>query len=107
MTDLTENWYNIEDTLEDAVSIAWDGCHKIYILMDKEAHRTQYRWGSEYVLRLDNIGADEALALLRKWYDDSCGLRFISAVRTTEPDPNEGYTHLISQFEDEEDWEDE
>lgn len=101
MPDLTENWQNIEQALGSAVSIAWDGCHKIYILLDEEQHQQMDGYGYDPLLRLDAIGADRALALLREWYADSCALRFINTVRTNRADPNEGFTALISQFEDE------
>ena len=37
------------------------------------------------------------LKMVRKWWDESCGLRFISAVETNEEDPNAGFTTLIPQ----------
>lgn len=103
MTTLEENWRNIENTLADAVSIAWDGCHKIYILMDEAQHTQMMTYDYDPLLRLDALGVDVAFSTLREWYDTSCGLRFISAVRTVEENPNDGFTSLISQFEGDED----
>jgi hypothetical protein len=42
------------------------------------------------------------LATLEKWYEDSCPLKFISAVETNEADPNEGFTSLIPQCAEDE-----
>jgi hypothetical protein len=53
------------------------------------------------------------LDTLERWYEDSCGLRFINGVSTVDGDPNEGYVDLIAQGadweedEDEDDYEDE
>ena len=37
------------------------------------------------------------------WYEDSCGLRFISAVHTDKENPNDGYINVVAQFADYED----
>jgi hypothetical protein len=42
------------------------------------------------------------LGTIKAWFEHSCGLRFVQAVETNESDPNEGFTDLIGQFEDEE-----
>jgi hypothetical protein len=47
------------------------------------------------------LDKDQMLATLHDWWDSSCGLRFISSVKTVKGDPNEGFTHLIPQFEEE------
>lgn len=82
--------------------IAWDGCHKIYLAMDN----TQAEW---FATNYDNVMRGDSTTLyetVRTWWDNSCGLRFISAVYTNEDDPNAGYVSLISQFEDNEDEDD-
>jgi hypothetical protein len=43
------------------------------------------------------------LETIQDWYADSCGLRFVSAVRTVGGDPNEGFISLIEQGADDED----
>ena len=35
----------IDTALESAVAIAWDGCHKIYVLMDEEQASLMLRYG--------------------------------------------------------------
>lgn len=78
--------------------VAYDGCHKIYVAMDHE----QADWFlAEYPHVME--GAPEAmLKTLGVWWEDSCGLRFIYAVTTNHDNPNDGFTQLIAQFEDEE-----
>ncbi len=94
----------VRDAIVHAELIAWDGCHKIYLALDTE----QGEWfrENEYEYTVEGT-AEEMLTTLGEWYEDSCGLRFISGVTTNHDDPNAGFTDLISQFEDEEDEEDE
>ena len=66
-----------------------------------EASR-RYGYGSAGETRLIEIedtaaGREQALVTLRDWFDQSCGLRFIQAVRTVTGDPNEGYTDIVEQ----------
>jgi hypothetical protein len=96
-------WEAVVDAVDTAKSIAWDGCHKIYVLMD-DAQTAQmesygYHEDDSELLLVSNLGKYRTLETLREWWDCSCGLRFISAVRTVPGDPNEGFTDLISQTE--------
>lgn len=98
-------WNTVESTVSQARGIAWDGCHKIYVLMDDEQMRQMAEWGygedGSQLLPVDAADPEVVLATLTDWYENSCGLRFISAVSTVDGDPNDGFTHLIAQFEDE------
>jgi hypothetical protein len=97
---MDEHWKRIADVLDTAVGIAWDGCHKIYVLMDEPQFDLMDEYGYDPLLRVEAIGKTEALETLRRWYEDSCGLRFINSVRTVAGDPNDGFADLIAQFED-------
>ena len=97
-------WDKVTTTLEDAKSIAWDGCHKIYVLMDDEQTEKMRSMGyglDESHLCTVSEFANTAAVLdtLREWWADSCSLRFVEAVKTVPGDPNEGFTSLIGQFE--------
>lgn len=99
-------WTAVEEVLDQAHSIAWDGCHKIYVLLDEEQTALMESYGyreddSQMYLASEFASTDDLYAWLQNWWDESCGLRFISAVRTDEEDPNAGFTQLIAQFEDE------
>ena len=96
-------WDGVAAAVEEAVSIAWDGCHKVYVLMDEGQHDQMQSYGYDPLIRVESIGAEEALELLRDWYDESCALRFISAIKTVDSDPNDGFTDLIPQFDEDED----
>ena len=83
--------------LHGATGIAWDTCHKIYVLMDEAQMELMEEYGYDPLLRVDD--PDEALEILQTWWDESCGLRFISTVET-RPDPNSGFHDVIRQGDD-------
>lgn len=88
---------NVEDYIDEAKSVSWDGCHKIYLAMDD----VEAAWFRENYDEYTFVGTpDEMLDTVRKWYDASCGLRFVQAVQHNIEDPNAGYTSLIDQFAD-------
>ncbi len=91
-------WQHVRNTLTTAKGIAWDGCHKIYVLMDDEQMKQMASYGYDPLLPVEE--PDRELKTLKEWYDDSCGLRFISAISTVTGDPNDGFTDLIAQFHD-------
>jgi hypothetical protein len=115
MIDFTD----VEIVLPHAKGIAFDGCHKIYVLMDKEQveKMTGYGYGVDegsYLLTADKMSKAEMLDTLENWFAESCGLRFINAVSSVPEgtDPNEGFSDLIAQGADweedeEEDYDDE
>jgi hypothetical protein len=95
------NFDKVEEVINEARGIAWDTCHKIYVLMDDEQMALMGTYGYDPLISADEMSADEMLETLKKWYDESCGLRFINAVRSHPSDPNLGFIDLISQFEEE------
>lgn len=95
------NFDKVEEVIGEARGIAWDTCHKIYVLMDDEQMALMKTYGYDPLISADEMSADKMLETLKEWYESSCGLRFINAVRTTPNDPNEGFVNLIGQFEDE------
>lgn len=86
----------VAEAIKDAHLIAWDGCHKMYLAMDEE----EAEWFTENYEFVVNDTAEVMLTTLMGWWDESCSLRFVSAVRHNPDDPNAGFTNLISQFED-------
>jgi hypothetical protein len=102
-TTMEDCWLDVYEEVQYAKCIAFDGCHKIYLAMDK----TQAEWFEDSYETFTGT-PEEMLALLKEWYEGSCMLRFISSVETNEADPNEGFTSLIPQgAEDEDEDEDE
>lgn len=101
------NWMDVEDVMSDAKGIAWDGCHKIYILMDDAQMDLMRSYGYDPLISASDSNVYDMFETVQEWYEDSCGLRFVSAVRTVDGDANDGFTDLIPQGwgedEDEED----
>jgi len=103
MTTMEEHWEHVEDALPDAHLIAWDTCHKIYVALDE----TEAAWFRNNYDTIVEGPDDVLLATLRKWYDESCGLRFINGVRHDAVDPNAGFVDLIPQGAEEYELDDE
>ena len=100
---MTKTLYDLFEPVMDAVMdarlIAFDGCHKIYLAMDDEQadwFRENYN-GTSCTDRTFEGTPKEMMRTLRAWGDESCGLKFISAVTTNHDGPNAGYESLISQ----------
>lgn len=92
----------IYDRINDCKGIAWDTCHKIYILMDSEQVELMREYGYDPLITTDQMSANEMFNLVQEWYEDSCSLRFIDAVSTNHINPNAGFETLSPQFEDQE-----
>jgi hypothetical protein len=92
------NFQKVEEALEEAQGIAWDSCHKIYVLLDKEQVSIMRIYEYEYVYDTEDMSKEEMLDRLIEWYDDSCNLRFIQSIRTDYVEPNDGFEDLIEQF---------
>lgn len=96
----------LKDALRTAKGIAWDGCHKIYVLMDETEYQLTksygYDQGDSRLKRVTNTpaGIQTAYETVKSWFDDSCGLRFINAVKTVHGDPNKGFSNIVAQCED-------
>lgn len=96
------DWTLVYEKMEDAKGIAFDTCHKIYVLMDDAQMAQMKEYGYDPLISKDEMSAGEMYETLKRWYDESCGLRFIEAVSTVEGDPNDGFETLIAQGESDE-----
>ena len=94
----------VRNRISEAEAIAWDNCHKIYILMDSEQVELMRGYGYDPIIKNEEMNPDDMLDKVKEWYEDSCSLRFIQAVSTNEINPNLGFESLISQFDDYEEW---
>ena len=92
----------VYEHISKAEGIAWDTCHKIYLLMDSEQVELMRGYGYDPLITTDQMSTDEMFGLVQEWYEDSCSLRFIEAVSTNHIDPNAGFETLSPQFEDQE-----
>jgi len=89
----------VKERVSEAKAIAWDTCHKIYVLMDDEQVEVMRGYEYDPLITKEEMTSEEMLSTLEKWYEDSCGLRFIQAVNTNHLNPNEGFESLIEQGE--------
>ena len=89
----------VTERVSEAKAIAWDTCHKIYVLMDDEQVEVMRGYEYDPLITKEEMTSEEMLSTLEKWYEDSCGLRFIQAVNTNHLNPNEGFESLIKQGE--------
>ena len=91
------DWDNVEEYVAECKGIAFDTCHKIYVLMDDAqiAKMREYEYDPLYTTA--DMSAKEMLETVKHWYAESCGLKFVEAVATVEGDPNDGFTTLIEQ----------
>ena len=87
----------VTERVSEAKAIAWDTCHKIYVLMDNEQVELMREYGYDPLITKEEMKPEEMLSTLEKWYEDSCGLRFIEAVSTNHIDPNAGFESLVEQ----------
>jgi hypothetical protein len=92
----------VYERISKAEGIAWDTCHKIYLLMDSEQVELMRGYGYDPLITADQMSADEMFELVEDWYESSCSLRFIEAVSTNHINPNAGFETLSPQFEDQE-----
>lgn len=97
------NFDKVEDALLSADSIAWDGCHKIYVLMDAQQTSEMREYEYDPLITREQMSPEEMLDTIKGWWDDSCDLRFVDAVTSKPYNPNDGFVSLISQFEEEDD----
>lgn len=97
------DWTLVYDKMEDAKAIAFDTCHKIYVLMDDEQVAKMREYDYDPLYTKDEMSAGEMYETIKHWYAESCGLKFVEAVSTVEGDPNLGFETLIAQGESETD----
>lgn len=87
----------VEDALDECKGIAWDTCHKIYILMDDEQVAQMREYEYDPIITSDEKTPAEMFEIVKGWFDESCFLRFVDAVSTNKENPNAGFRTLIPQ----------
>ena len=90
-------WAKVEVAVELAKGIAFDECHKIYVLMDDEQMKLMKGYGYNPLFSSNDLTPAEMLETIKTWWDASCGLRFVNSIRTVAGDPNDGFITLIPQ----------
>lgn len=94
----------ILEALQEASGIAWDTCHKIYILMDDEQMDKMASYDYDPLVYAKNTSIEDMKALIHEWWIESCGLRFIESVSTRGGEDGEAsFRSIIAQGEGYED----
>jgi hypothetical protein len=91
------DWTLVYEKMEDAKAIAFDTCHKIYVLMDDAQVAKMREYEYDPLITKDEMSAGEMYETIKTWYAESCMLRFVQAVSTVDGDPNDGFESLIEQ----------
>lgn len=91
------DWFETELAVDNAKGIAFDTCHKIYVLMDTEQVEQMREYEYDLIHTSEEMTPSQMLDTLKEWFEKSCPLRFIEAVETNHDDPNAGFTTLIEQ----------
>jgi len=98
MLDLVEVFDRIDEYTADARGIAFDTCHKIYILMDEQQIDLMRQYGYDPLITADQMTPEQMSEQVMEWYKDSCSLRFVDAVYSD----NRAFVSVIYQGEDDE-----
>jgi hypothetical protein len=107
MVDVEQAYWDVREYTNEAKGIAYDTCHKIYILMDEEQVALMREYGYDPLITADQLDPAEMATVAVTWYKNSCGLRFISAVYSDKSIGQDGFVDVVAQFEGNEDDEDE
>jgi hypothetical protein len=96
---MEDYWSDVEIALHYGKGIAFDGCHKIYVLQDEKQIGLMREYEYEFVLTKEDHREDQLNTLLKKWYAESCVLKFIQSVSSVADgeDENDGFDTLIPQ----------
>ena len=77
------DWERIEEALRHAYSIAFDGCHQVYLFGNEYLHRLV---GENYDLVCichTDEGIDRAMEQIQEWFARACPSRFIKGAEDT------------------------
>lgn len=101
MIDTTTSYELVKQYTDNAKAIAWDTCHKIYVLMDDQQVELMRSYGygdqndPDSLITSDKLNPAEMATVATLWYEKACGLKFINAVYSDD----RGFVDLIQQFE--------
>lgn len=87
----------LQELVSTADSIAWDGCHKIYILQDQEQTDKMRDYGYDYLWHKSMMDSDSMLNTIYQWWRQSCELRLIDSVATADYNQPH-FTSVVPQF---------
>lgn len=80
----TEDRTDLHEKIEKCTAIAWDTCHKIYILMDQQQLEKMKGYGYEAIIKAEHSTPRLMYSTVLNWYKNSCSLKLIDAISTNE-----------------------
>jgi hypothetical protein len=113
MLDTFQAYYDVREYTDEAKAIAWDTCHKIYVLMDDYQVQLMREYGygdsndPNSLITSDQLDPAEMATVVMTWFKSACSLKFINAVYTDKSIGTDGFVNIIAQFEGNEDEDDE
>lgn len=97
-----EQELGLEEFINEAHSIAYEGCHKIYINLDEKQTNQMigYGYGKDgtHLIKATDSNPYDLLETVRDWYNESCVLKFIQAVQT-DYFGEDKFTAIVAQGE--------
>ena len=97
-----EQELGLDEFINEAHSIAYEGCHKIYISLDETQTNKMISYGygedNTYLIKAEDSNPYDLSDTIWHWYEDSCSLRFIDAVGT-DYDGLDKFTTIVAQGE--------
>ena len=109
MLDTEQAYWDVREYTDEAKGIAWDTCHKIYVLMDDQqvALMREYGYGDvndpNSLITSDQLDPVEMATVAMTWFKSACSLKFINAVYSDSRIGHDGFVNIIAQFEGNED----
>ena len=89
----------------DCEGVAFDGCHKVFILMDEAqvekmrsigyGDKTDIEKGDSRLVWAEDTPRSEMFMLVKDWYRQSCELKFIQSIKSDGD--QEEFGNVISQ----------
>lgn len=80
-------------------AIAWDGCHKVYLLMDELQVHQFNEIGAYLITPTRDLRPNQWDEFIIDLWDKSCGLRFMDMISTDQYDRDQFVT-LVPQSDD-------
>ena len=74
----------LRERVTNCEAIAWDTCHKIYVLMDEKEVEKMRGYGYTSLIESKYVSPAILSNIVLYWYKKSCGLKFINAVNNDQ-----------------------
>jgi hypothetical protein len=75
-----EEKQDLLNKLVDCRAIAWDNCHKIYVLMDITSENKMREYGYTSLILMSDLTPKIAYDIVVNWYKKSCALKFVESI---------------------------